>query len=245
MTRWLACYRVNPRAKLRLFCFPYAGGGAHIFRSWPEGLSADLEVCPVQLPGRGTRMREQAFSKLEPLIELLGEALLTHLDMPFAFFGHSLGAKVAYEMARHLEKENKPRPVYLFVSGSRAVHLPRTEPPTYNLPDLEFLENLRSLNGISKEAFENVEIMRLMLPVLRADVELVQTYVYTPGPVLGCPILALGGLQDQSISRQQIEAWRELTSNSFRLEMLPGDHFFISTSQTRLLQIINRELVRP
>src|SRR5262249_13687929 len=115
--RWLACARPRPQADIRLFCFPYAGGGASVFRGWADGLPASVEVCPVQLPGRGTRFREPAFTRLPPLIEALAESLRPHLDRPFAFFGHSLGALVAFELARYLHQHQGREPVRLFVSG--------------------------------------------------------------------------------------------------------------------------------
>jgi len=137
-----------------------------------------------------------------------------------------------------LRREHGPGPVHLFVSGRRAPQVPDPDPPTYNLPEPEFLEELRRLNGTPKAVFEHPELMQLMIPILRADFELVQTYMYLPEPPLDCPISAFGGLQDEDVTREHLEAWRDQTTASFSLQMFPGDHFFLHTAQAFLLQTI-------
>ena len=123
-TRWLACPQLNPQARMRLFCFPYAGGGASIFHRWPGKLPTMVEVCAVLLPGRGNRLTEPPFIQLSPLVQTLTEALLPHLTTPFAFFGHSMGALIGFELARQLRRQQGPSPVHLFVSGREAPQLP-------------------------------------------------------------------------------------------------------------------------
>jgi medium-chain acyl-[acyl-carrier-protein] hydrolase len=223
---------------MRLFCFPYAGGGASIFRGWAEQLPKYLEVCPVQLPGRGGRMMESPFCSLGPLIEALTQAMLPYLDIPFTFFGHSMGAIICFELARQLRRRLLPEPLHLFASGRNAPQIREEGPFDYDLPDPEFIEKLRGLNGTPKEVLEHPELIKLMLPLLRADFALIQTYVYSPEPPLDCPITALGGTQDMDISREHLEAWREQTRRSFTLRMLPGDHFFPHTTQSILLPIL-------
>ena len=241
-TPWLASFKPNSRARVRLFCFPYAGGGAHIYRTWPNGLPASVEVCPIQLPGRGARMMEEPFTQMSSLVEATAEALLPYLeDKPFACFGHSMGALVSFEFARQLRSRNGPQPIHLFVSGCFAPDIPDPD-PIHTLPDSELLAEVRRLNGIPKEAQENAELMRLMLPTLRADCTVTETYTPTKEPPLDCPISAFGGLQDQMVSREDLEAWRQQTTASFLLRMFPGDHFFLQTAQPLLLQILAREL---
>lgn len=241
---WLEGRRPNPQARLRLFCFPYAGGGAMIYRRWRDELPATVEVCPVQLPGRETRLLEKPFTALRPLTEALGRAMWSQLDMPFAFFGHSMGAVIGFELARWLRRERGPSPVHLFVSGRTAPHLLDSEPPTYNLPDPEFLEDVRRLNGTPAGVLECSELVQLLLPLLRADFGVCQTYTPLPEPPLDCPITAFGGLQDDRAGRGKLEGWREHTAASFSLRMLPGDHFFVNSSRRLLLQTLSQDLRR-
>jgi len=242
---WIAFRKPNPQARLRLFCFPYAGPGASIFRTWSDGLPADVEVCPVQFPGRETRLMEAPFTQLSPLVQALAQALVPLLDKPFAFFGHSLGALVGFELARQLRKQpGQPavQPVRLFVSGDRAPQIPQRNRPIHALPEREFLVELRRLNGIPGKVLENAELMQIMLPALRADFAVYETYVYSTEPPLNCPISIFGGLQDRRVSRGDLEAWRDQTSVSFSLRMFPGDHFFLNTTQPLLLHELSQEL---
>ena len=239
---WVAFRKPNPQARLRLFCFPYAGTGASIFRTWANGLPADVEVCPIQFPGRGTRLMETPFTQLPPLVQALAQALVPLLDKPFAFFGHSLGALVGFELARQLRRQSGVQPVRLFVSADRAPQIPHRDRPIHALPEGEFLAELRRLNGIPGKVLEEVELMQIMLPILRADFAVYETYAYSTEPPLNCPISTFGGLQDHRVSRGDLEAWRDQTSGSFSLRMFPGDHFFWNTTQPLLLQALSQEL---
>lgn len=239
---WVTFSKPNPQANLRLFCFAYAGGGALSFRTWADGLPTTVEVCPVELPGRGTRMRLAPFTQLKPLVEALAQALLPYLNKPFAFFGHSMGGLVSFELARLLRREYDLLPVHLFVSGRRAPQVPAPGRPIHALPEPAFLEELRRLNGTPEAVLKNTELMRLLLPILRADFTVIETYVYATEPPLDCPISAFGGLQDVDISCDDLEAWRNQTSASFSLEMLPGNHFFMHSAQPLLLQSLSRQL---
>jgi medium-chain acyl-[acyl-carrier-protein] hydrolase len=246
-TPWLVIPRENPSARLRLFCFPYAGGTAMTYRRWPECLPGGVEVCAVQPPGRGDRLREKPFVSLLPLVRAIAAAIAPRLDKPFAFFGHSMGAMVSFELARHLRAEWRRLPAHLFISGRRAPQLDRSERVTYNLPESEFIDSLRDLNGTPPEVLEHRELMQLMSPLLRADFAVCQTYDYRHEPPLDCPLTAFGGLSDREVSRRQLEAWREQTSAPLVLRMLPGDHFFLNSAQSTLLSLLSHELnkIRP
>ena len=239
---WLTCLKPNPRARLRLFCFPYAGGSSSVFRKWQDGLPLDVEICPVQPPGRGGRLRETPFTRVGPLVADCAQALMPFFDKPFAFFGHSKGAIVAFELARWLRRMGHSQPVILLVSGRRAPQFPDKVSHTYKLPDADFIAELRRLNGTPKEVLEHPEMMALFLPLLRADFELIQTYNYAPEPALACPIAAFGGLGDEVGSGACLEAWREQTTGRFSLHMLPGDHFFLHTARPLLLETVARRL---
>ena len=241
---WVTCPKPHPQARLRLFCFPYAGGGASLFRAWSDELAPAVEVCPVQLPGRESRFREPLYTRLIPLIQTLGPLLRPYLTMPFAFIGHSMGALISFELARYLRRQQAPMPVYLFASAHRAPQLPDPKPPIYHLPDPLFLEELRRLNGIPSEVLDHAELMELMLPLLRADFAVAETYRYTADPPLPCPISAFGGLADDEVSEDESAAWREQTRSAFRLRMLPGDHFFLVKNQSMLLQAISQDVAQ-
>lgn len=241
-TSWLIRPRPNPRARARLFCLPYAGGSAYIFNDWAQGLSPDVELCAVQLPGRGKRLREDLARRMQPLAAALAQNIRPFLEKPFVFFGHSLGAMLSFELARALRREHAPLPAHLFVSGRRAVQLPIQDLRTYDLPEDEFIKELDRLNGTPKGVLEHAELLRLLLPTLRADFEVVQTYEYVSEPPFQFPITAFGGLDDDEYSGAQLDAWRDQTTSDFRLYMLPGDHFFLHTERDSILKVINRAL---
>jgi medium-chain acyl-[acyl-carrier-protein] hydrolase len=236
--RWLTCLRRNPAARVRLFCLPYAGGGASIFHSWPDKLSAACEIYAVHLPGRENRLTEPPFTKLSPLVQTLTEALLPRLTTPFAFFGHSMGALIGFELARELRRQQAPSPTHLFVSGREAPQLPSREPPIHALPEPQFIAELQRFNGTPKEVLEYPELMQLLMPALRADFAVCETYTYTNDAPLDCAITAFGGLQDHRVSRERLEPWNDQSRASFSLRMLPGDHFFLHKAEALLLKII-------
>ncbi len=238
----VTCPGLNGRPGLQLFCFPYAGGSPLVFRGWPDSLPKAVEVCPVHLPGRGMRLAEPPFTQMLPLVETIAAALLPYTDRPFAFFGHSMGALISFELARLLHRRHGVEPAHVFVSGCSAPQFPDAIPRLSSLPEPEFLQKLRCLNGTHKEVFENSELMQLLVPVLRADFSVCESYVYTDASPLNCPISVFGGLQDAETSRDQLEAWRCHTSAHFSLQMFPGDHFFLHTSRPLLLRALSLQL---
>jgi surfactin synthase thioesterase subunit len=243
-TPWLSPFRRNAHADLRLFCFPYAGSSSVVFREWSAYLPGNVEVCPVQLTGRGPRLKEEPYTRMQPLVHAAAEALQPYFDKPFVFFGHSLGAVISFEIARWLRNRGKPRPLHLFISGRRAPQLPSPDPLTFNLPEAEFIEDMRRLNGTPHELLDNAEFMAITIPLLRADFELAQTYTYTAEPPLDCSITAFGGLEDKKVTRENIEEWRKQTTSSFSLRMFPGDHFYLNSARRQLLHALTQELTR-
>jgi medium-chain acyl-[acyl-carrier-protein] hydrolase len=242
LTPWIKVHQSNPSARLRLFCFPYAGGWSLNFHSWSEGLPIAVEVCPIELPGRGSRLFESPFTQLSPLIDSLAQSLFPYLDKPFAFFGHSMGSLVSFELARFLRLKFDVQPVHLFVSSRRAPQLPLPYPPIHTLPDNEFLYHLHQLNGTSKTLWDNIQLKQLLLPSLRADFTLSENYDYTIEPPFDFPISVFGGLQDSAVSRAHLEAWRSQTLCAFSLDMLSGDHFFLNSAKPLLLQKLSQKL---
>ena len=239
-TPWLSCPQPNREAKLRLFCFPYAGGGDHVYRNWADQLPKVVETYLVQLPGRGSRLLEKPFTNLVELSKALAVAIPSYLDKPFVFFGHSMGAMVSFELARQLRR-GRLEATHLFASGCHAPQIPDSN-VLHDLPEPELVKELNRLNGTPKEVLENRELLSIILPTLRADCMMTETYAYINEPPLNCPITVFGGLRDPLVRREELEAWREQTNASFSLRMLDGDHFFLHTSPLVLLSALSREL---
>jgi medium-chain acyl-[acyl-carrier-protein] hydrolase len=236
-------YEPSARARLRLYCFPYAGGGASVFRGWSQGLPAEVEVCAVQLPGREDRIHEPGFSATSTLVDKLMEVVAPSLQPPFALFGHSMGAVIAFEFARRLRHERLTPPAHLFASGRVGPHIPDPDPPIHHLPDAEFIEELRRLGGTPEEVLSNDDLIQILMQGLRADFTLSERYTYSPGEPLGCPISACGGLLDRHVTREHLESWRQHTSASFAMRVFRGDHFYIHGERGPLLQWIHAALV--
>lgn len=244
MARWCPLYKPTSGAVLRVFCFPYSGGGAAIFRLWQSKLPSFVEVCPIELAGRGVRWKETPSSCLTPLVESIASVIIGLLNKPFVFFGHSMGGLICYELTHYLRKNYKLQPAQLVVSGCRAPHFIEDREQTYKLPDAEFIEKMRKLNGTPPEILSNSELMQLFLPTLRADFAVVETYHYSPSPLLTCPITALGSTDDPEVSMAHILAWQEYTAGTFFHHIFPGDHFFINSSQDQVLSLLNKILAR-
>ena len=241
-SRWLARSSEKPKATIRMFCFPYAGGTTHTYRSWQGLLPESIDVTPVQLPGRGQRLSEPPFQHLPELVEALAPEVVPFLDKPFAFFGHSMGALIGFELARWLRRNHKAMPTHLFVSGRQAPPLSELTEPTWDLPEREFIERVRELNGTTQDILDHPELMQLMIPLLRADFAVCETYRYQVEPPLEFPVTVFGGLDDVEVRYEHLGLWREQTAAAFRLHVLPGDHFFVQTAQAEIVQIIAAEL---
>lgn len=212
---------------LRLFCFPYAGGSAEVYRNWQRWFPDRVDVCLVHLPGRGRRMKEPAFTQAAPLAKAIVDRIVDEINVPYALYGHSMGAMIAFEVAREISHRRCASPQHLFVSGSRAPQLPRTEPATFHLPHDEFVAALKRLNGTPTEILDNPELMELFIGLLRADFQLVETYKYHAQEPLSCPITVYGGLDDKTVPQESCRAWQEQTSAHCKVTMVNGDHFFI------------------
>lgn len=243
---WFVRLRHRPDAALRLFCFPYAGGGPSAFRLWADRLPDAVDLWAVQYPGRERRIGEPPCTHLHRLVASLHDALRPHLDRPFAFLGHSMGALVAYETTRALQTRTDPSPQHLFVSGRRAPHCP--PPPDaktlHDLPDDALVEELRALGGMDPDVLANAELMTLLFPLLRADLRLVETYTHDDGPTLNCGISALGGLSDAFVRHEHLRAWSRYTDARFRCHLFPGDHFYLTRDVHAPVQVVLRTLAR-
>jgi medium-chain acyl-[acyl-carrier-protein] hydrolase len=187
-------------------------------------------------------MGESAFSQIEPLVEALFVNVVAPMEPPYAFFGHSMGALVAFELARKMRREGLPAPAYLFVSAHRAPQLPNPDPTKHLLPDDELVAHLRDLEGTPPEVLAHPELLDMVLPTLRADLTLLNTYDYVAEPPLTTPILALGGIGDKIVGRPQLAAWREVTAGAFAVQQFPGGHFYLHKVHPMLMQVLRRTL---
>ncbi|MFC4545045.1 thioesterase II family protein [Paenactinomyces guangxiensis] len=242
-TPWLPYNKRRTSASLRLFCFPYGGGNPAVYLNWQNYMPEEIEIFPIQLPGRGIRFKEPSYTKLEPLIRDMAESLVPFFSEPFAFFGHSMGALISFELARDLQKRYQLQPHHLFVSGYHAPHLPDPNPPIHHLPDNEFIEELSKLNGMPRELLQNKDYFKVFLPSLRADCTVCEQYVYRPGHPLDCSITAFGGHQDPETDFDQLRAWQDQTKSAFDIHMFDGDHFFIHSEEKSLIKIILKKLL--
>lgn len=237
-SRWLPRVQARSKVKLRLICLPYAGGSAAVFNNWPTHLPATIDIYPIQLPGRCNRFNEPPFTQLAPLLAALAEAIAPYLDTPIAFFGHSMGELICFELAHTLRSAELRQPLHLFVSGHQAPRLEVKE-ALHTLPDAELIVALAQLNGTPTELLEDRQLMALMLLTLRADLTVCETYHYIDRAPLDCPVTAFGGVQDIRVGYRELEMWGKETHGPFSLHSLPGDHFFLRTYEALLLQIIS------
>jgi surfactin synthase thioesterase subunit len=242
--KWFLFPRPNPSAALRLFCFHYSGGSAQVFHGWPERLPPNVEIAAIQLPGRGHRLSEPHIRRLAPLSRIVAQELLPYLDKPFVFFGHSLGALLSFETTRSLRRENRSLPAHLFVSATEAPHRRIPEESLSSLPKSEVVKKLREFNGTPIEVLQNDELLDLMLPTIRADFELCETYEYHHEPLLECPMTIYGGLDDQTVEAERLAAWREMTVGACEIRRFRGGHFYINTSRVTFLQTFAGDLLR-
>jgi len=241
---WIAPTKRTPDASLRLFCVPYAGRGASVFRTWSDDLPQSIELAAIQLPGRENRFKEPLFQRIIPLVETLASSLSLHLTRPYALFGHSVGALIAFELARKLRKEAGFGPSHLFVSAYRAPRRANQDPSIHKLPDPQFIEELQHrYDGVPDVIRQKQDLMDLLLPVLRADFALTETYQYSAEEPLDCPITAFGGVEDPNISTEDLTLWGQETNRAFTLQMFPGGHFFLHSHQPLLLRVIAQELL--
>lgn len=231
--------------RLRLVCFPYAGGGPAAFRPWARLLPPDVELCIVHLPGREGRWRDPVISHADGLIGPIAEALLPLLTTPYVFYGHSLGTLVGFEVARYLDRVHGTVPTQFVGGAHRAPHLPNSHPEIRHLGNDPFVEEInRRYGGIPQLVLDNRELLELMLPALRADFSVYETYEYREAPPLRCPMTVFGGTDDRFVSASEIAAWRRHTSARFQDPMLPGDHFFIQPHRTVLFDALLGDTAR-
>jgi len=241
--RWLRDQ--NPPTQLtggiRLFCFAHAGAGASTFHGWPELVGPGVQVTAVQLPGREDRIRERAHEDLEALLGELVPVLAGAVDGPYALFGHSMGALVAYEAARRLVVQGVPAPVHMFASALGAPHAPYRTRYVSTLPEKEFKRAMVTMSGLPKEAVQEPAFLSLLLPTLRADFRLCESYEHVDSAPLPCRLTVLTGADDD-VAPLDLALWRELNTGRFRIRVIDGDHHFVVTHRRQVAEVVRAGL---
>lgn len=241
ISKWFSIHPAMGKKTGSLLCLPFAGSGTAFFHSWKDSLMDSIDMIQVHLPGRDARFRETPATNALQIVSELATEVVRNIEPPYAFFGHSMGALLSFELARMLQSQNQTSPCHLFVSGFRAPHLPLRE-KIAKLPDVEFLDRLREYGGIPELIEQNPELLDLFLPVFRADLTLLENYFYRASDPLNCPVTAFGGDSDPKVSPREIKSWQNQTEREFNCYLLPGGHFFIMQSRQQLMNYLRNEL---
>jgi surfactin synthase thioesterase subunit len=224
----------------RLICIPFAGGGVAAFRGWSRGLPEDVELLVVQLPGRESRLREPAFDNIPEIVEAVGAVVAQACELPYALFGHSMGALVAFELALALEAGPGRGPEHLFVSARRPPDEPEPDSPVHALPDDAFVEELqRRYRAIPDAVRQEPELLALLLPTLRADIRAIECYAPSSPRKVRCPVHVFGGVQDNYPRPAQLPGWQRVAQQGVRVRLFPGNHFYLAEQQAALLADIS------
>lgn len=241
---WFRCLNPKPDASFRLFCLPYAGAGASVFRQWDQVVCPEIELQAIQLPGREARLREPLLTSVGSVVDALVPDMADLLDKPFSIFGHSLGALIGFELVRRLQKLSLPIPDRLFVSARQAPQVALDGPGMHLLPEADFREELRCYAGTPEVVLQDNDMMRLLSPILRTDIAMNETYDYVPGFPIPCPISAFAGLKDSKVSVSSVKAWADQTSQEFKIYCFDGNHFFLKQHYVSMLGYIEKDLIK-
>jgi medium-chain acyl-[acyl-carrier-protein] hydrolase len=234
--------KADPRAHQRLFCLPYAGGGSAAFRGWADSLPATIDVCPVVLPGREHRMREPAVADLPALADAILTAITPLIRRtPYAIYGHSMGAWLAFELARAARRRRLPGPDHLFVGARQAPHVPSAHPPLSHLDRDAFIAGVQErYQAIPEALLAQPAILDMFLPTLRADFGALDTYRFAEEPPLDLPITAFRGARDSIVAPEGLRAWSQHTTGAFVQHTMPGGHFFLDEDRDLLTSFLAR-----
>lgn len=240
MSKHVIQYLKSESPKKRLFCFPYAGSGAAVYRQWAPLLPPDVELYAIEIPGR-VHLKEKTAADMKELVEVIYPEILPLLDLPYAFFGHSYGSIMAYELARKLQEEQKPLPIHLFVSSRRPPHISPKGASISHLPDTEFIKEIQIQFGAIPEAvLKDKTLLAMFLPILKEDLRINEQYLGSIEPPLTIPVTFYHGMEDGSGALFNTDKWSEVTTGPFTTKIFPGGHFYIDTARKALIDDIIR-----
>jgi medium-chain acyl-[acyl-carrier-protein] hydrolase len=239
---WMVTFKSRSSPSIRLICCPYAGGSPELFRNWQDGLDEGVELLALRLPGRGSRIRESLYRDWEPLLKDVFAALLPYLAEPHAFYGHSFGGRLLYNLAQLTTVKQPGATRRLFLSGCRSPNIPQRRPYLHEMPDEDFRNALRDMRSMPEEILASKAIMRSVLPVIRSEIRLAEIWG-DPGSVgIDIPITAIVGSEDHIDDRDSMRDWQQYGGEGSEVIEVPGDHFFLKTHQQVLIDIINARL---
>jgi medium-chain acyl-[acyl-carrier-protein] hydrolase len=242
---WIVQSAPRANASLRLFCLPHAGAGSVIYREWHTDFPESVDVCAIEPPGRLARRKDPSIVDATEFAEALATALEPYLDLPFAFFGYSLGALMAFECARVLRRRRKLEPSTLMFAAHKAPHMPYRQPSIRREPKVPFVRELERRYGPLEPVIKaDPEMLDMIIDIMRGDLGMIEAYSYRDEQPFACPILALGGKQDVSMIPEELDGWRAQTTSAFRAEWLPGGHFFLRSHGPQLRALVRDELAR-
>lgn len=242
---WFVCARPRPAATKRLLCFPHAGGNSSAFHAWAKLLPANIELWAFEPAGRNRRHQEPPETDLNRLVAALAGVLAPVLDRPYAMLGNSLGALVAFELARVLRAQNTRAPLHLFFAGHGAPDQPLSTPILHALPENELIVQLKDLAGTPEQVFQDPELLEFALRILRADFQLFETHIFRENPPLAVPLTALGGLEDRWVKAAELEGWRRQTTGKFEVRTFPGGHFFLEDRYPEVVELVLKAAFTP
>jgi len=241
---WITCPAPNPGAKIRLFCLPFAGGGASAYRQWSKHFGSEIEVCPIQLPGRENRFSEPAITNAQQLAQQLANQLQMYANKPFAIYGHSMGALLTFELTRVLQRQGLPMPEALFLGAHRAPHRPPKRQPMHTLSDDAFIQKLQTFGGFPDEVLASKELVEFLLPTLRADFTLCDRYAFEVDDApLECPLYLFAGEFDDEVQPEDMTDWQIHSAQQSQLHILPGGHFFLRSHLDQLVERMRHSLL--
>ena len=242
LEQWMPRLGSRPNAKYRLYCFSHAGGSASLYYSWNNLLPESIEVCPIQLPGREERIDLAPFSDMEQLLDILVSLVIETIDRPYGIYGHSLGASIGFEVARRVKKISGKEPVHLFVGAHRSPCQPYSYPSIKYASDPELLEMISIFNGLPKPSALSAEMMTVMLPTIRADLLLCESYRYQQDSTLDYPITVFHGCFDKNVKENELSSWKTQTQGTVEIISLDGEHFFLNSHKHEVLEKIQSAL---